>query len=101
MSDDPERFDRAVRELALEDGVEIVLSIPGVWEAVSEYYNNAAIDRMRDEADEPESEVEVEILTQPEPPTAQMRRPPFQDEADTDDGTRTERAERRATEKPD
>lgn len=43
-----EAFETAVRDLATEDGVSVVLSIPGVWESVSEYYNNAAIDRCRE-----------------------------------------------------
>ena len=43
-----EEFDQAVRELALEDGVEVLLSIPGVWETISEFYNNDAIQRVVD-----------------------------------------------------
>ena len=46
---DQERFDDAVRELAEEDGVDSVLALPGVWEIVSEHYNNAALDRMKEE----------------------------------------------------
>lgn len=41
-----ERFDAAVRAIALEDGVESLLAIPGVWECVSESLNNVAIARM-------------------------------------------------------
>ena len=39
-----EEFVAAVFELADQDGVDAVLSIPGVWEVVAEYYNNDAID---------------------------------------------------------
>lgn len=52
-----ERFDDTVFDLAREDGTDFVLMIPGVWESVSEYYNNAAIERIQDEsADESENE---------------------------------------------
>jgi len=47
-----ERFDEAVLALAEEDGARIVVMIPGVWEVVSEYYNNAALDRMREGNDQ-------------------------------------------------
>jgi hypothetical protein len=47
-----ERFDELVFELAREDGVDAVLTIPGVWEEVSEYYNNAALDRWQREQQE-------------------------------------------------
>ena len=47
-----EEFDQAVRDLAESDGVGVVLSIPGVWEHVSEYYNNDAIDRCCDDDDD-------------------------------------------------
>lgn len=40
-----EEFDRAVIELATEDGMKTVARIPGVWEYLSEHYNNEAIDR--------------------------------------------------------
>ena len=40
-----DEFDETVRELAREDGVGSLLSIPGVWEHVSEFYNNAALER--------------------------------------------------------
>lgn len=43
-----EGLDAAVREIAEEDGIEKVLAIPGVWEIVSEHYNNDAIDRVRE-----------------------------------------------------
>ncbi len=42
-----EQMEEATRELAEETGVEHILSIPGVWEHVSEYFNNGAIDRIR------------------------------------------------------
>jgi hypothetical protein len=44
-----EEFDEAVRDLAEEDGVQAVLLIPGVWELVSEYYNNEALDKIEDD----------------------------------------------------
>ena len=39
-----EEFDEAVRKIAAKDGVESILTIPGVWEVVAEHYNNDAID---------------------------------------------------------
>ena len=42
------QMEAATRELAHEDGIESILGIPGVWEHVSEHYNNAAIDRARE-----------------------------------------------------
>lgn len=50
--DDQEKFDDAVRELARQDGVEVLLSIPGIWEIVSEYYNNDAMDLVKEDEDE-------------------------------------------------
>lgn len=41
------RFQEAVRECARQAGVEAVLQIPGVWEAVQERFNNEALERMR------------------------------------------------------
>lgn len=38
-----EDFDRIVRHLAGVDGTDVLLSIPGVWEEVAEYYNNDAL----------------------------------------------------------
>ncbi len=38
-----EELDDAIRSLAHEDGVELLLAIPGVWELVAEDLNNAAI----------------------------------------------------------
>lgn len=74
MSDDQEKHDDAVRELARQDGVEVLLSIPGVWEIVSEYYNNDAMDLVsEDTADDPE--VEFDIETEGEPPTKQITKP--------------------------
>ena len=49
-----DEFDETVRELAREDGVGSLLSIPGVWEHVSEFYNNAALERW--EQEHPEAE---------------------------------------------
>lgn len=40
-------FDQAVIDLATEDGMAAVARIPGVWECLSEYYNNDAIDKVR------------------------------------------------------
>ena len=54
-----EQFDEAVRALALEDGVEHLLSIPGVWECISEYYNNAAIDKMKEDAEDAGSDTDI------------------------------------------
>jgi hypothetical protein len=47
-----ETFHDIVTNLATRDGMAVVLSIPGVWEEVSEYYNNAALERW--EQDHPE-----------------------------------------------
>jgi len=44
-----EMFDEAVREIAREEGVDILLSIPGVWELVSEHFNNDAISHIEDQ----------------------------------------------------
>lgn len=43
-----EQFHNAICALAEEDGVTVLLSIPGVWEHVQEFYNNDAIRRMED-----------------------------------------------------
>lgn len=43
MHIDQQAFDDAVRSLAIEDGAEHLLSVPGIWELLTEYYNNAAI----------------------------------------------------------
>lgn len=40
---DPEALQFAVRTLAEMDGTDFLLDLPGVWEIVSEYYNNDAI----------------------------------------------------------
>ena len=42
-----EQFDQAVLDLATEGGMAAVARIPGVWECLSEYYNNDAIDKVR------------------------------------------------------
>jgi hypothetical protein len=49
---DAAEFERKVRELANRDGVESLLSIPGVWELVSESLNNDAIRELESEADD-------------------------------------------------
>lgn len=51
MSDD-DKYIQAVHEIARELGVDGLLSIPGLWEAVSEELNNDAIDRMREGNDD-------------------------------------------------
>jgi hypothetical protein len=38
-----EMMDQAIRELAVADGAESLLFIPGVWEPVAERYNNDAL----------------------------------------------------------
>lgn len=38
-----EYFHKVITDLACEDGTEFLLTIPGVWECVSEFYNNDAI----------------------------------------------------------
>lgn len=41
------RFDRTLEELLMEDGVSpIILSIPGIYEILSEHYNNDVLQRM-------------------------------------------------------
>ena len=43
-------FDEAVEQLAEEDGAGFIITqIPGVWECVSEYYNNDALKLMEEE----------------------------------------------------
>lgn len=56
MSGDNNAFYNAVESLAVKAGVPTLLSIPGVWECVSEHFNNAAIDLMAAENDEEEEE---------------------------------------------
>jgi hypothetical protein len=46
-----DEFDDMIRELARRDGTSVVLDIPGVWECVSEFYNNAAIDELTESED--------------------------------------------------
>lgn len=42
-------IDNAIQELADQDGAAyLIANVPGVWEAVSEHYNNDAIDHLRD-----------------------------------------------------
>ena len=53
---DQEAFDAAVRALAQEDGVANILGLPGIWEIVSEHYNNDAISRVEAEADDEEDD---------------------------------------------
>jgi hypothetical protein len=42
-------FNDTVLDLAAEDGIVILLSIPGIFELISEYYNNNAISRCEEE----------------------------------------------------
>jgi len=52
-------FEEAVTRLAVDGGVKLLLTIPGVWEHVSESYNNDAIDlmnRMNEGTEEEEEE---------------------------------------------
>jgi len=61
-----EEYQTVVRQLAHEDGIEVVLSIPGVWELVAEFYNNAAIELWQKELpftwEEDGHEVVLELL---------------------------------------
>jgi hypothetical protein len=50
-------FDEAVTQLAVADGVQHLISVPGIWECLSDYYNNDALALLR-EAEEPEEEEE-------------------------------------------
>jgi len=63
-----DEFDQAVIELAAEDGMAAVARIPGVWEYLSEHYNNAAIDKAikNRHANDPEIEPSEE---EPQEPT--------------------------------
>ena len=53
-----EAFDQAVGELAQKDGVSVLLSIPGVWELVAEFYNNDAIDLCLEGANDDDREAD-------------------------------------------
>ena len=49
----PEAFDEAVCDLAHEAGAKYLLfAIPGVWELVSEHFNNEALDRLSREGEQ-------------------------------------------------
>lgn len=52
MQIDSELLQKTIEGLAWEDGVKHLLQIPGVWECVSEYYNNDAITRIEQENDD-------------------------------------------------
>ena len=43
-----EEMSDAIRAIAEDRGTDDILDIPGVWESVAEYYNNAAIDLVRE-----------------------------------------------------
>jgi hypothetical protein len=49
-------FEEAVEQLAKEDGVSAMFTIPGIWECLSENYNNAAIALMESEDDTEEED---------------------------------------------
>ena len=44
-----EAFDQALLEVLEDEAMEGILQIPGVYEAVSEHYNNATLDRWAQE----------------------------------------------------
>ena len=44
MADD--KFDQMLIKLMKESSVEHIISIPGVYEAVSEHYNNEVLERL-------------------------------------------------------
>lgn len=48
----PISFEDAVTKVALKDGVTGMLMVPGVWEAVSEHYNNDALRLMEEHNEE-------------------------------------------------
>ena len=62
-----DEFDRAVIDLASEDGMAAVAKIPGVWEYLSEHYNNAAIDRALEnrQTGDPDIELPEEEIQEP------------------------------------
>lgn len=68
-----EEMESAIHDLAFEDGTEILLAIPGVWELVAEHYNNEAIERVLeargDEDDEHSEECDEcgEMIPESEP----------------------------------
>lgn len=39
-----DEFNANVRRLAAQDGIDNLINIPGVWEIVSEHYNNDALE---------------------------------------------------------
>lgn len=47
-----EEFDRALQEIIDEEGTATLLSIPGIYEVLSEHYNNEVIARIAAERDE-------------------------------------------------
>lgn len=47
---DQSEFDRVLEEIMDEKPASVLLSIPGVYEAVSEHFNNGVLARMRQEA---------------------------------------------------
>jgi len=55
-----EEFDAEVRAIAEEEGVEFLLSLPGVWEIVAEELNNDAIQNIRDRRENEKSDAENE-----------------------------------------
>ena len=64
---DTETFDNAVREIAMEAGVSAILAIPGVWELVSEEWNNEALARVAQDDDPDDDESAAEKTAAPNP----------------------------------
>ena len=46
-----EMFQEAVHAQAADAGLEFVLGLPGVWEIISEEFNNSALEHCADEAE--------------------------------------------------
>ena len=42
-------FDEAVQQLIEKDGISAMFTVPGIWECLSEHYNNDAIALMESE----------------------------------------------------
>jgi hypothetical protein len=54
-----ERFDELIEEQAWKAGVSVLLSLPGVWEAAAEHFNNAVCELL-ESGDDNEEAKEVE-----------------------------------------
>ena len=46
-------FEDAILKLAITDGVGNIINIPGIWEVLSEHYNNEAIEMMEESREHP------------------------------------------------